>query len=1039
MSHLSRFSTVKPHAATHCFQGAMKVRRHGDFWRNRVLQLSFALVLTWSCDATADARWEVPTYAPQDALPKLSATPVIDGTTDEWNAAAVVPLRFASYIAHRESKHQWNGPADCGMDVLCAWHDAGLCIAGIVSDDDVRNAHSGDAMYEQDCVEIFVDGRTDNDFMKPPYSAGTYHIFIRPPLDGIGAIASVRSDLGVIEGLRVAGKRNSKGWIFEMLIPWSAFPGFLPREGSQIGIQFGLDDYDARDGDLPQPLMMTCRGSERLSRSPDKFIRWSMTDAGADDSASRRDAVLALAAPDQICEKHPMLPNSFQGAGSTAHQVVVTPDMGATLELVGRKPPTATAAAFIVRDWTGKEIAQQKIALQELPDKERKTWNAHFQWAIKDAPDGTYRLEASLEDAAGKSIMRTERGLLVIAGLLAANNKATADALTRIEKAGIPKMTQTDPLRAAAWMGAAACVEKLKRGQELLDYRKSSDAQAELEARLTLLETGVLPSEVQSYHRLLVLASRPESQVTAEYRYDPNIPTDKTGRRVAITFRWGMIPIAVAIVNEFTNAAAAHANFEALHTGNVLHGLALKTATSLKDLSSETVLAGLRCKTVTRQYDYAPMLIEQMDTARQVLLYSVTNRAAFILDAAHLDCVQAEAVSIAEPLSKKIRPALQDWIKRSATPILPFNQAVDKAWSVLAGDTGLAEAQEILNGMRYAALVTVNDQGFSISALSGSRVIRVPGISKDAAVQILEMLAAGKAVQPEQTDRLRRAVVAALPRPTAIPTPATNQSLYCGDVHSHTFYSDGKASPVGLSLQAIHVGMGFLVITDHNTIEGAQVAAKLTSASGLHFPVIVGEEITTAWAHMNAYPLREVISWKLTPYETVQAAHSQGAVIGWNHPEWYFPLIGEGWHRQIMTDGWLSTGLDSWEHPTIPDYHAKKASGTLPPMVGVSDTHWETFDLFDSERTVIWAPSADGDDLAGAVRRGNVLLVAPGKPDLFYGSEAMCARAGAALAEGSALTNQAAGVIRKALDQADIPGLLRKSPPRIVAPEKLNP
>ena len=119
----------------------------------------------------------------------------------------------------------------------------------------------------------------------------------------------------------------------------------------------------------------------------------------------------------------------------------------------------------------------------------------------------------------------------------------------------------------------------------------------------------------------------------------------------------------------------------------------------------------------------------------------------------------------------------------------------------------------------------------------------------------------------------------------------------------------------------------------------------------------------------------------------------------------------------------------------MPDYHAKKAAGTLPPMVGASDTHWETFDLFDSERTIIWAPSAGGDDLAGAVRRGNVLLVNPGKPELFYGSDAMCARAIAALDEGSGLTNQAAAIIREALGHADIPAILRQSPPHIVKPQ----
>ncbi len=985
--------------------------------------------------AAAPRRWEIPAYDCRDALPKLAAAPVLDGNLAEWAAAAAVPVRFAAWIAHCDSRHAWNGPADCGMDVFCAWHEAGLCVAGSVTDDDVRNDRSGDALYEQDCVEVFADGRTGDAFMKPPYGPGAYHLFIRPPLNGTDLVAVVRSDLGSIEDLKAAGRRNAGGWTFELLIPWSAFPGVEPRAGGRLGLQFGLDDYDARDQDLPQPLMMTGRGATRLSRSPNRMTCWTLLSAGAEAPDPQRDLALALAAPGQIGEKTPLLPEqaASPGGGADPNQIVNTPAMEATLKLLRPDPPASAQAVFAVRDWTGKEVARQQVALEPDAEGDRKSWSARFRWNLNDAPDGVYRLEACLLNpaakAGGQPVMRTERSLLVISGFLANGKRVIADAIARIEKADLPRLAQEDPLRAAAWMGAAACVEKLKRAQELLDYPKSHDSAGELTARLALLETGALPAEVQPHHRLLELAAQPDSQLTVEYTYEVPAVVEKDGRRIVITFRQGMIPIAVAIISEFTNAAAAKANFEAQHTGADLSCSPRRTLPGLKDLSGETELAGLRCRASSRRYEHAPMLLEQADPSRAVVLYSATNGAALILDADQLDCVQAEAAALAEPLPESIRPAIQAWLKRSGTPVLPFEQATGKVWCVLAGGFGLPA---ITNTVRSCMSVSAQDAGFALTALSGNRLIRVPGASKDAAVQVLEMAAAGKAISAQQADRLRRAVAAALPRQAPAPAADTNLDLYCGDVHAHTFYSDGKASPIGLVLQALHVGMGFLVITDHNTVESARLAVRLASEHGLRFPVIVGEEITTAWAHINAYPLKEEISPKLTPYETVEAARRQGAAITWNHPEWKFPRMGEGWQRQILAEGWRSTGLDAWEHPTMPDYRARKTAGTLPPMVGASDTHFETFDLFDSERTLIWAPSAGGDDLAGAVRRGKVLLVAPGKPELFYGSEPMCARALAALAEGNALTNRAAAVLREALGQADIPALLRQSPPRIV-------
>lgn len=207
----------------------------------------------------------------------------------------------------------------------------------------------------------------------------------------------------------------------------------------------------------------------------------------------------------------------------------------------------------------------------------------------------------------------------------------------------------------------------------------------------------------------------------------------------------------------------------------------------------------------------------------------------------------------------------------------------------------------------------------------------------------------------------------------------------------------------------------------------AQVANKLFRDCGIDFPVIIGEEITMSWSHMNAYPLREVIPANLSPYATIKAAHRQGAVIQWNHPGSYDMV----WYLAHGEQAMSGTGLDAWEHP-MPQYGQWKKEGRLPPMVGSTDTHSATYG--ESERTLILAPCPAADDVAEAVRRGANLLVSCADARLFLGPDEMIARAAAALADGQAMQEQRATRLKAALVKADIPSLLRKSPFAVVKP-----
>ncbi len=65
------------------------------------------------------------------------------------------------------------------------------------------------------------------------------------------------------------------------------------------------------------------------------------------------------------------------------------------------------------------------------------------------------------------------------------------------------------------------------------------------------------------------------------------------------------------------------------------------------------------------------------------------------------------------------------------------------------------------------------------------------------------------------------------------------------DLHSHTYYSDGKFSPAELVEGAKRRGVSVLAITDHDNTRGSREATLLAEAAGIE--LIPAVEFTTRW------------------------------------------------------------------------------------------------------------------------------------------------------------------------------------------------
>jgi len=122
------------------------------------------------------------------------------------------------------------------------------------------------------------------------------------------------------------------------------------------------------------------------------------------------------------------------------------------------------------------------------------------------------------------------------------------------------------------------------------------------------------------------------------------------------------------------------------------------------------------------------------------------------------------------------------------------------------------------------------------------------------------------------------------------------------DLHVHTTYSDGTATPVDvLNFYALNGSCSVLAITDHDTLAGARVAQRhaLEHADVYgKLQLIPGEEVSSRQGHILGLFLDETIPPDLSAAETVDAIHAQGGVAIAAHPytRWlrWIGLVGVG-------------------------------------------------------------------------------------------------------------------------------------------------
>ena len=358
------------------------------------LSATFALLVGLSLQGGGDGigRRQMKQDIPEGTLPRLTRPLILDAKLDEWEGATSLLLRYASYISKVKPGHEWRGPMDAGAEMYCAWNDDGLCLAAVVADDDIHNERPPGMTWQQDGLELFVDGRAGDKFMKPPYSKGAYQLFVRPPVGKLPAALHVNERDGTVDGLHIAGKRTATGYVMEMFIPWKAFPEFNPEAGSTLGLQYSLCDYDERDKDTNQPMVMNWRAATMLFQSPQKLIRFDLANTVPVGAAMPLASVVNVDIPRHIA------------SGDSATFAI---EMGSPLAA------PADTVDIVVSDWAGNVVLHRTERLRKMAEPWRGSKRAVCEWPFGDMENGAYDIEVRPKDKRGEVLGSATREVFI--------------------------------------------------------------------------------------------------------------------------------------------------------------------------------------------------------------------------------------------------------------------------------------------------------------------------------------------------------------------------------------------------------------------------------------------------------------------------------------------------------------------------------------------------------------------------------------------------------------------------------------------------
>jgi len=222
----------------------------------------------------------------------------------------------------------------------------------------------------------------------------------------------------------------------------------------------------------------------------------------------------------------------------------------------------------------------------------------------------------------------------------------------------------------------------------------------------------------------------------------------------------------------------------------------------------------------------------------------------------------------------------------------------------------------------------------------------------------------------------------------------TGPRWYRGDLHAHTWHSDGSAPLADLAAAACAQGLDFVAVTEHNTISSLPLLDTISD------PLLIpGVEISTYHGHANVWPVGEFVEFRCqTDGQMAQVrerVRGRGALYSVNHPKdsgppWQFGDLFEPDCIEIWGGPWFISNYQSlavWDEQLR---QGKRITG-----VGGSDKHQGPFTgelgwyEIGTPCTWVYADALSVEAIVAGIRAGHVFVsTGPTGPRLELTAEA---------------------------------------------------
>jgi len=234
---------------------------------------------------------------------------------------------------------------------------------------------------------------------------------------------------------------------------------------------------------------------------------------------------------------------------------------------------------------------------------------------------------------------------------------------------------------------------------------------------------------------------------------------------------------------------------------------------------------------------------------------------------------------------------------------------------------------------------------------------------------------------------------------------------YRGDMHIHTHYSDGKASPIYMAVRGKKLGLDFIAITDHDRYSPSIEAMEEAKGIGLDMLLLPGEEASaeeqgghilslcasgpvmeskgdrgkyeSEIAGIIENDLREAVMVDGLDKETyahtkwiVNRIHELGGYAFLAHPYWVSGRkfnLNRPVYDQLLKDGEID-GIELLGDVSSEDnflsivkYYDEVIRGKKIPILGNSDTHHPQLSTYGRYWTIAFAEDLDKDSIFDAI------------------------------------------------------------------------